>query len=272
MKTTLSLPDIEILQNKTRSIRADSDPSSIRRKLVELFGFYEIINFSFGFEWPIWRARKCECGEGYVNLRDLSYPPPEQTSAGRLNNPGQPVLYASFNKFTAFTEVAAEEDYLHVIGFVIRRESKLRCSIIGEIFNTHRAGRAKTSEALGNELNRILNNSDYRAARSWVFLDAFLSMLLADSTAASSDYIHSRIVADLICEKMPDIDAIYYPSVALENGMNLAIKPDAADRLLEVSGTSVIKINRKFDYGIYDFSLVRNSTECGSDGTIYWDR
>lgn len=269
----IRLPRIEILQDKTRSILADTNPSSIRHKLVELFGFYEIINFSFGYEWPIWRIRKCGSSEGYVNLRDLSYPLPKQTRAGRLNNPGQPVLYVSLNNFTAFTEVAAEEeDYLHLIGFLIRRESKLRCAIIGEMFNTHRSGRATISEALTNALNGILNNSDYRASRSLVFLDAFLASLLADNNAAHSDYIHSRIVADLIFEKMSDIDAIYYPSVALENGINLAIKPESTDRLLEVSGTSVIKINRKFDYGIYDFSLVRNCMGLGSDGTIYWDR
>lgn len=271
MKTTIRLPDIEVLQEKTRSVRTDSDPSNIRFKLVELFGFYEIINFELGYEWPIWRVRKCKDEEGYANLREISYPPPEETRAGRLNNKGQPALYTSLHNFTAITEVGAEEgDYLHIIGFQIRRGAKLRCAIIGEIFNTHRSGQAKLSEALGNRLNRILNNSDFRAARSWVFLDAFFSMLLADKTAANSDYIHSRIVADLINEKLPDIDAIYYPSVLQENGVNLAIKPDAVNRLLQVSGTSVIKINRKYDYGIYDFSMVRNLTIRVSDGAIYW--
>lgn len=266
----IRLPDIEVLQIKTRSILSDSDPTSIRNKLVELFGFYEIINFPLGYDWPIWRVRKCNDGEGYGNLREIFYPPPEQTRAGRLNNAGQPVLYTSLHNFTALAEVAAEEgDYLHIIGFQIKPPEKLKCAIIGEIFNTHRSGRAKLCETLGDGINKILINSDIRACRSWVFLDAFFSMLLADKTAASSDYIHSRIVADLINEKMPHIDAIYYMSVALENGVNLAIKPDAVNRLLHVSGTSVIKINRKYDFGIYDFSIERNLAIRMPDGSIY---
>ena len=118
MKTPLRLPEIEVLQNRTRSIYADSDPFSLQQKLSELFRFYEIINFNMESEWPIWRVRKCDDEEGYLNLRDLTYPPPEHTRAGRLNNPGLPVLYTSLNNLTAITEIGAEGgDYLHIIGF-----------------------------------------------------------------------------------------------------------------------------------------------------------
>lgn len=266
----LSFPTIEFLQEKTRAILRESEPAIISRKLSDILSFYKILNFSFGYNWPLWRIRKCASSHGYGNLRDLSHPPTEQTQLGRLNNDYNPLLYTSINKFTAITEVAASEgDYLHIVGYAIRSDEKLRCAIVGELFNTHRSGNAKTSEKLTSELNRLLNASDYRAARSWVFLDAFLADLLSDKNANATGYLHTRAIADFIFSQ-PFIDAIYYPSVVLENGVNVAIKPDVAARLLDVKGTSVIRINQKFDYGIYDFQVVRNSSGYLPDGTIRW--
>ncbi|MDD2468328.1 MAG: RES family NAD+ phosphorylase [Desulfobulbus sp.] len=230
----LSFPDIEFLQEKTRAISCETEQPSIIQKLNDILSFYKILNFDFGYNWPLWRARKCSSFRGYNNLRDLSHPPAEKTRLNRLNNDFCPLLYTSINKFTAFTEVAASEgDYLHTIGYAIRPNTKLRCAIVGEVFNTHRSGNAKTSGKLTTELNRILNSSDYRAARSWVFLDAFLAELLSDKNANAKGYLHTRAIADYIFNKVSDIDAIYYPSVVLENGVNIAIKPDAATRLLD---------------------------------------
>lgn len=271
MTEEMSFPAIEFLQERTRQIIADSDQASVTRRLEHLFAYYKVINFEFGSSGPLWRARKCTSAIGYDNLRDLSHPPPELTRTGRLNNASSPLLYASFNKFTAFSEVEASEgDYLHIVGYSILPTGKLRCAIVGEVFSTHRSGSARVSKKLSVELNRLLNVSDYRAARSWVFLDAFLADLLRDRNADANDYFYTRAIADLIFRQVKAIDAIYYPSVVLENGVNVAVKPEAAARLLGVMGTSVIRINRIFDYGIYDFQVVRNSSGFSCDGTIRW--
>jgi len=233
---------------------------------------YGIINYKLGYDRPIWRARSCASSGGFKNIKELYYPPRELTKAGRLNEHGAPMLYLSMNLPTTLEEIdASERDYVHIIGFKIVGESKLLCGILGEITHVHRSGRALTSEDLGNHLNRILDEIDYEAGKSFVFTDAFLSSILRDRNASKRNYVHSRTLAKLIFEKHPGFDAILYPSVALEGAMNLAIRPDSVDRLLEISGTSIIRIRKKYDYGIFDFELLRNAKSYEKNGDIIWD-
>jgi len=52
--------------------------------------------------------------------------------------------------------------------------------------------------------------------------------------------------------------------------MNLAIKPTAADSKLSIDATFVIHIKRKYDFGIFDFEIVRKAAGHHDDGTINW--
>lgn len=71
--------------------------------------------------------------------------------------------------------------------------------------------------------------------------------------------MHSCTLSKLLLEKYPGIEAIHYPSVAREGSMNLAIKPAVADQALRVAGTSVLYIKNRYDYGLYDFKIVRDA-------------
>lgn len=132
----ISLPDIEYLQTLSRSVLSDFDASSVKSKLGEIVRYYDMINFSLDYEWPIWRARICFSPQGHRNVGDLSYPPIKLTGPGRMNNPMEPILYASLSKFSAFAEVGVQEDdHVHLIGYRIRSGEKIRCGVVGEIFN-----------------------------------------------------------------------------------------------------------------------------------------
>lgn len=133
------------------------------------------------------------------------------------------------------------------------------------------SGRAKISENLGRELNRILNRMPPKAAQSFIFLDAFLASIVEYKEARDSGYLHSRTVSQLLLEKTPGVQAIWYSGMAHENAINLAVRPEIADELFEVVGTTVVKINKIYDFGIYDVSIVRNAKGYDSDGTIIWD-
>lgn len=52
--------------------------------------------------------------------------------------------------------------------------------------------------------------------------------------------------------------------------MNFAIKPNAVEQKLKRSGTFVIKVKRKFNYGIYDVEIVRSAKGKDSSGNIIW--
>jgi hypothetical protein len=182
------------------------------------------------------------------------------------------MLYGVFNKNTALEEVGAEEgNYIHLIGLRIKKNNRIRCCVIGEIDRVHRSGRSMLSEELTAHLLRIIKNElPYKAALSFIFVDAFLSSLLRDPVASDNDYLYSRTVRRLLLEKQPTIEAICYSSVKLEGALNIAIKPEIADNRLDLAGTSVVKIERKFDYGLFDFSLVRNAADVRHDRRIVW--
>jgi hypothetical protein len=94
--------------------------------------------------------------------------PPQE---GRLNNPHEPMLYGVFNKNTALEEVDAEEgNYIHLIGLRLKKDSRIRCCVIGEIDRVHRSGRSMLSEELAAHLLRIIQDElPYKAAMSFHF-------------------------------------------------------------------------------------------------------
>jgi hypothetical protein len=267
MPPKLTVFEISFLQDFAQAVRRETDPNVVYQKLSLLLAHYDVINWQLQYDWLIWRARKCGT-DGFDSINDLIYPPPHLiTRAGRLNNPHEPMLYGVFNKNTALEEVGAEEgDYIHLIAFRLKKNRRIKCCVIGEIDRVHRSGRTMLSEELGAQLRRIIQEElSYKAAMSFIFVDAFLSSLLRDPSASDNDYLHSRTVRRLLFEKQPTLEAICYSSVKLEGAVNIAIRPEIADARLDLSGTSVIRIERKFDYGLFDFSLVRNATDVGHD-------
>lgn len=264
---------IDYLQNLSRSILCSTIASEIEEGLRIVLEYYGIINFNLGNTLPFWRGRICPSSDGFKNIKELSYPPRELTKAGRLNEPSSPLLYLSLNNLTTLVEInASNGNYVHSIAYKTIGKNKLKCGIFGEITHAARSGRALISEELGTHLNRILNKIEYEAGKSFVFTDAFLSSILRDGNASKTNYIHSRTLAKLIFEKNPGFDAIVYPSIVLEGAMNLAIKPESADRLLEIFGISVIHVGKKYDYGIFDFELLRNANGYEKNGDIRWDK
>jgi hypothetical protein len=266
MKPIIKVIEINYLQDCCRKTLASSDAALVEAQLRWLLENYSLINYKLGYERPIWRGIKCNSPSGFQYLHELSYPPIEFTKAGRLNNQGNPVLYGAFNNFGALEEIGAKEgDYIHLVGYRIKKTKKLRCCVVGEVLNVHRSGQAWASVELGQQLNNILNKMSPAAGRSFVYIDAFFSSILRDKKAASNNYLHSRILGTLLLEKLPGLDAILYPSVALESSMNIAVIPDAVDSIFEVFGTTVVRVERKYDYGIFDFSIVRNAKGFGGE-------
>ncbi len=264
---------IDYLQNLSRSILGSTIASEIEKGLRIVIEYYGIINFNLGNTLPFWRGRICASSDGFKNIKELSYPPRELTKAGRLNDLHAPLLYLSMNNLASLEEInASKGNYVNSIAYKIIGENKLRCGILGEITHVARSGRALISEELGTHLNRILNETEYEAGKSFVFTDAFLSSILRDRNASKTNYIHSRTLAKLVFEKHPGFDAIVYPSIALESAMNLAIKPESADRFLEILGISVMRVRKKYDYGIFDFELLRNAKGYEKNGDIRWDK
>ena len=271
MKPKTNPLEMNKLQEYTRSVIEETNASVIKEKLSWLLSFYDVINYKLCYEFGIWRAVKCDSPDGFENVKDLSFPPKESTKAGRLNEPKEPVFYAAFIIHTALEEVGAKEgDYVHVSFYKIDNNTGLRGCVVGEILRVHRSGRAMLSDKLGESLNRILTPMSKYEGRKYIFMDAFLASMLSNENASKNDYLHTRILGKLLMNSVKDIDAMVYPSITLEGAVNVAIKTKAVSSTLTLNGNSVIKINKRYDHGIFDFSIVKHSNKKNSDGTIVW--
>ncbi|WNO61609.1 hypothetical protein [Rheinheimera sp. MMS21-TC3] len=248
------------------------EPDSVEIMLRHLLDFYGVLNYEMSYDRSYWRARKCCIGRiGYDNTNELGAPPAEITKAGRMNEPKQPMLYLSTNQFSVLEEIGSKAgDIVHIIAYRQKIESKLRCAIVGEITNVHRWGRAQSSDHLGNHLNRIMNEMNFDIGRSYVYTDSFLSSLLRDKAASKSDYLYSRKLSKLIFEKHPSIDSIVYPGVALEGSMNFAVKPNVVSKKFDIGSNFVVRVNKRYKYGIFDFEIIKRAKGQYLDGTIVW--
>ena len=262
--------EIAWLQDFTNILLIDSDPDLIERKFSCLLKYYQLVNYTLGFSQPIWRARRCDSAIGFKNSNELGAPPSNLIKQpGRLNEIGKTVFYASFHKHAALEEVNAREgDFVHIAGYTIKEG--IRGGIVGEFFNVHRSGNSVIHGDVGDKLNNILSKLPHRVGLSVVFLDAFFSSILRDNNAHLNSYLHSRILGRLLMSKLDGLDALFYPSVVTENAMNVALSVNSAFEKLKMAGNSVLQIQKRYDYGIFEFAIIRNANGEKPDGTIVW--
>jgi len=259
------------LDELSSSILKSTDPVFIREKLNLILDHYQVINYEFHYSRAFWRARKCIDENGFENISELGSPPKALTREGRLNEKNDPILYTSINQYSTLDEIKAEEgDYIHIVAYEQITDHPLCCGTIGEITHMNRWGSGLTSETVGNLLNNFMSNMPHEFGKSFVFTDAFLSSLLKDKKAQDTNYIHSRILANLIFSRNPQLDAIAYSGVALESSRNYAIKPLSAESSLQMAASFVLKITKKYKYGMYDFQILKNAEGIEFDGKFMW--
>lgn len=266
--TTLPL---KLLDDLSTQIIKSTDAQFIREKLNFILDHYQIINYEFYYDRAFWRARKCPTEEGFANISELGSPPLDLINPGRLNEAKDPILYISINQPSTLAEIGVDEgDYAHVVAFNQVPNCAIRCGTIGEYTHVNRWGAGLTSSTVGELLNSHMKNMPYDIGKSVLFTDAFLSFLLRDKAAKSSNYIHSRILANLIFSRNPELDAIEYSGIALESSRNYAVKPSSAARALQIGASFVFKINKKYKYGAFDFEILRNADGVEGGGNIIW--
>lgn len=261
---------LDQLHKVARQLLATTDPAEIEEKLGLVLRFAHVINVEWKFDAPLWRGRRCSSSAGYSSILEVGAPPAHLCGPGRLNEPGKPVLYVSTTQHSVFEELGlGDGEYVHLVGYSMQGNA-IRTALLGEYTQVHRWGEASLGSNLGRELKRILRELDYEVAKSFLYSDAFLSSLVRDRRAADSEYLRSRVLSRLLFSKLSELNAITYPGIALDGAMNLAIQPSAASRLLTVGATCVVMVKRRYDYGIYDFEVVRWGSGHAADGLINW--
>ncbi|MGZ4955486.1 MAG: hypothetical protein ACXV8Q_10275, partial [Methylobacter sp.] len=252
-------------------IRSATEQDVIAASFRELFHFYPLLNYSIGRGSIYWRGRK-STADGFSSADELHCPPPEITTVGRLNSKGAPCLYAATRKTTIFKELDAKEgDYFHVVGLRMRPEKSIRIIAIGDLFHVFKTGKTRF---LGREVNpalsRMLNSHpDRELATRILYADAFLSELLADNKAKYNDYLITRILVSTAYEKS-GAEGMFYPSVQDHIGMNLSVLPKAYYSGMHIISAQVIRINRVYSYGFYDYEITKHCEKINKSNCFVW--
>ncbi|QMD26683.1 RES domain-containing protein [Citrobacter freundii] len=210
MKKLLPLQEV----NKLATLILESNDAEVLRPLInDARKNIAILIFKHSTESTLWRARKCnDTPNGFDCIDDIMHPPAEFTPNNRLNNAGEPILYLSTGTHAVLSECHAEiNDIFHITGLKFRENKLLTYCSIGEISRYYKWQDSTHSDVL----DEMIAETDPLSIDSLIFTDTFLASLLSDKNAREKDYLHTRILADLLF-KNNNIDAIAYPGVESE--------------------------------------------------------
>ncbi|WP_324725478.1 hypothetical protein [Klebsiella variicola] len=253
MKKLLPLQDV----NKLAKLILESNDAEVLKPLInDVRKNIAILILQHSTESILWRARKCnDTPNGFDCIDDIMQPPAKFTPNNRLNNAGEPILYLSTGTHAVLSECHAEiDDIFHITGLKFRENKLLTYGSIGEISRYYKWQNSTHAEVL----DELIAETDPLSIDSLIFTDTFLASLLSDKNARERDYLHTRILADLLF-KNNNIDAISYPGVESEQQQNFAIKPEVANDIFEITDTFVLKITEKYLCGMYGFEIIRKA-------------
>lgn len=252
---------------------ASSDQHKLDVLFETLIKYQPLLSYAFGRGSVYWRGRRSEKESGFETAKELGPPPAATTNSGRLNDPGQPILYSSTRTHAVFNELNVEEgDYIHLVGIRIKPNTGFNIMAVGELFHIFKTGRSRfLGDRIAIELNRKLNNTNANVGRRLVYVDALLDSYLADPRARDREYCLTRAIARAIFKKVDLIEAFFYPSVRQEAGMNLAVQSKTYDTKMHIVASQVVRITRRREHlGLYDYEVCCNAEGLKEDGSFQW--
>ncbi|HLP24557.1 MAG TPA: RES domain-containing protein [Acidobacteriota bacterium] len=217
-----------------------------------------------------WYRVRPNLGETHFNtIKDLWYPPADRVRLGRANEPGKPVLYLANSGAVALRETLFTSGaWLSVLTCRVTKHATLKLQEIGLREHVRHGNLPSTYEKIelfianahthgyGDPLNQPL-------VRRY-FAEEFTREISLDNEHA---YKPTAAISALLMS-WEDCDGIAYPAIkSAKQDINIALKPDAADRKLEVVGIDVVQALRLPD-GEIAVTRLATSSQIAADGTI----
>ena len=253
----MSLDDCEKLFER---INSASDISLLRALFRKLLKEQPLLSYEYGPSHIFWRGRHCDSEAGFSTLSEVAYPCRTSVRAGRLNDDDEPMLYGASQLITVLNELSVQRgNCVHYIGFTIKPGSSVRLGVVGEQYHIYHTG---LSPLLGNvpdkSIQKELNKLGVEYLPRVVYVDAFLRTVLSDKRAERSAYAHTRALAKEIFRSLSSVEGFFYPSTKHDVGVNLVVTPSCFDNKFKVVTSSVLKVDKVREFGMYDFHKCTN--------------
>lgn len=241
-------------------------PDARRETIGRFVDAHPVLSYRWGGGWRYRRARVVTDQAAPDHVGGLIWREDVPARIGRANAAGFRVLYLADRRDTALSEVRVRDERVVVTEFGIRPGRSVQVAPIGEIARVQRTGRGILSSEAAPAITSMLNACDLRDARTMLIVDAFLLRCIAET---DNDYELSSAVAMAVFDKLPDVDAIAFPSRRQDAAVSFAVR---ADRLWTAWGiTSVQEAQAThLAMGYYRLTGVRHVTGITVSGGLVW--
>jgi hypothetical protein len=231
------------------------------------------------------RARKNVGSKLFNHVSELWYPPIASiTSRGRFNQAHEPLLYVCNTAPGSLFEIHPSVGDLITISILKSKApfARLDCAHIGLDRSQSPAFGPKQKKDIPRShpsFQAALRND--KLTKKWLAVDTFLSEIATtvyESADEQDRYKITNAVAEVLLT-IPGIHGLTYPSVATQlKNMNIAIKPDIADKELEVREVWLIGVDSRAEKlpgrtetgPFYQTRFLRKSVAIESSGEIHW--
>lgn len=263
VQTLLGLNQLE------RDALVGCEPDVLRRHVERVMKHYsvEIGNPSLT---PMYRARRNEASRLFNHVTELWYPPAKFVSPGRLNAANNPLLYASSEVSVALAELKPKANDIVTVLEIKNHDSlaRAKCVTISHLSHFDRTKKSLYPRGTFFTRETISEMIGAKTYKRSVCIDRTIGNWFA--TDGDTFYSLTGATADFYF-KIPNLDGIVYPAVAWGEGLNVALKPESADRLFVPSQAYAIQItNPDAREGECGGTYVAVSKEITADGTIRW--
>jgi len=242
----------------------------IRSAVSELakLGIFQTYQLSVPLE--VCRARSLRPGEIPKSLQDLGPPLAEKCTAyGRCNKPGVPVFYGALYEDTALAEIQAELGGVYVISTYTLPKG-LTFLPVGDFDYYRRTGQTSTGNVYRDSSTPYKRTLETEDGLLKALVDAFFADEFRRLTIEKSDYKLTCALTDVFFKndlkaKSP-IEAVTYPSVAFQHGLNFATPLDVYESRIKQNlipkNTEIIRVDEVFGYGLYKSRKLASLTSC----------
>ncbi|PPK83919.1 RES domain-containing protein [Neolewinella xylanilytica] len=199
------------------------------------------------------RARVSKDKRGFSRLSEMWYPPKHISAAGRLNYPQDRLLYTAENDTTSIIEVHPEKgDFISIINFNIFGIDQFKCLDFGFI-------REEKKTILTEPSTKSFHDFTCKKCREMVTKD--------------EQYKYSPTILAAKSIFRSPFDAYGYLSVAANfSAINIAFKPEFANKFLKFKDLRVVEVINKMENQIYEVKCLRYSNQLTSDNQFIFDK
>ncbi|WHY75713.1 hypothetical protein QNH20_16470 [Neobacillus sp. WH10] len=218
-----------------------------------------VMHRNIGEGTKLYRLRGKDPGTRFSNISDVWYRKAKFVkSRQRLNDVGEAMLYTSLDQATPFYEVKASEgqSFAH-IEYEVKNGEYIQASSIGMNDNAPDFADERGLNEQGKINQKIL--------------EQFLHTEFTKEVGIGTEYLYriSIMLAKNFYD-IPNCDGYIYPSVAFKNGLNLAVKPTAADNKLKLKKVENLIVKKIFEDGRVEFQRESVSSLIDPEGNIYY--